>query len=239
LRNGWDNFAMRMTADATELVLVRHGETDMNRELRFQGQVNVGLNAIGHAQARRLAGRLAGEPADAVYVSDLLRARQTAEPIAGELALQPVADTGLREQAFGRVDGMRVDDIKRDHPEAWEGWLRFEEDFAMPEGESTRAFHTRVMEAVQRVVAAHPRQTVLVVTHGGVLDMIYRTARSLGLSGPRQSDIPNAGLNRVRVRDGVIDILSWADTRHLADLPPQPVYDQRKLLATSPSPSAA
>ena len=220
---------MRMMADATELVLVRHGETDMNRELRFQGQVNVGLNAVGLEQARRLAVRLAGEPADAVYVSDLLRARQTAEPIAGELDLQPVADSGLREQAFGRVDGMRADDIQREHPEAWEGWLRFEPDFAMPEGESTRAFHARVMGSVQRVVAAHPRQTVVVVTHGGVLDMIYRTARSLGLDGPRQSEIPNAGLNRIRVRQGAIEIVRWADTDHLSDLPPQPVYEQRGL----------
>lgn len=214
----------------TELVLIRHGETDMNRELRFQGHVNVALNAIGLEQARRLAARMAGEQADAVYVSDLLRARQTAEPIAGELSLQPVPESGLREQSFGKVDGMRVDDIQRDHPEAWAGWLRFEEDFAMPDGESTRAFHARVMEAVQRVVAAHPSQRVVVVTHGGVLDMIYRTARSLGLNGPRQSDIPNAGFNRIRVRDGGIDILDWADTRHLADLPPQPVYDQQKLV---------
>ena len=222
----------------TELVLIRHGETDMNRELRFQGHVNVALNAIGLEQARRLAARMAGEQADAVYVSDLLRARQTAEPIAGELSLQPVPETGLREQSFGKVDGMRVDDIQRDHPEAWAGWLRFEEDFAMPDGESTRAFHARVMEAVQRVCAAHPGQTVVVVTHGGVLDMIYRTARSLGLNGPRQSDIPNAGFNRIRVREGGIDILDWADTRHLADLPPQPVYDQQKLVKSGKSSEA-
>ncbi len=223
----------------TELVLIRHGETDMNRELRFQGQVNVGLNEVGREQARRLAARLASERADAVYVSDLLRARQTAEPIAGELALLPVADTGLREQHFGLVDGMRVDDIQREHPLAWAGWLRFDEDFAMPEGESTRVFHARVMAAVQRVVAAHPEQTVLVVTHGGVLDMIWRTVRSLGLGGPRQSEIPNAGLNRIRAQAGSLEILSWADTRHLADLPPQPVYDQRKLVAIEGSPSAA
>jgi probable phosphoglycerate mutase len=223
----------------TELVLIRHGETDMNRELRFQGHVNVALNAIGLEQARRLAARMVGEKSDAVYVSDLLRARQTAEPIAGELSLQPVPESGLREQSFGKVDGMRVDDIQRDHPEAWAGWLRFEEDFAMPDGESTRAFHARVMEAVQRVVATHPEQRVVVVTHGGVLDMIYRTARSLGLNGPRQSDIPNAGFNRIRVREGGIDILDWADTRHLADLPPQPVYDQQKLLRTEGKPSEA
>lgn len=223
----------------TELVLIRHGETDMNRELRFQGHLDVSLNAIGLEQARRLAARMAAEKADAVYVSDLLRARQTAEPIAGGMELEAVPESGLREQCFGRVEGMRAADIQRDHPEAWAGWLRFDEDFAMPEGESTRVFHARVMEAVQRVVATHPGQTVVVVTHGGVLDMIYRTARSLGLSGPRQSEIPNAGFNRIRVRDGGIDILAWADTRHLADLPPQPVYDQQKFAATPGSPSAA
>jgi probable phosphoglycerate mutase len=231
---------MRTSAGmATELVLVRHGETDMNRELRFQGQVDVALNAMGLEQARRLAARLAGEQAHAVYVSDLRRACQTAEPIAAALALQPVLDTALREQAFGRVDGMRVEDIQRAHPGAWEAWLRFEADFAMPEGESTRAFHTRVLDAVQRVVAAHAGQTVIVVTHGGVLDMIYRTARSLGLNGPRQGEIPNAGVNRIRVREGVFDIVSWADTLHLADLPPQPVYDQQKLVAREGTLSAA
>ena len=67
--------------------------------------------------------------------------------------------------------------------------------------------------------------------------MIYRTALSLDLSGPRQSDIPNAGVNRITVREGALRIVDWADTRHLADLPPQPVYDQQKLAAES-SPSA-
>jgi probable phosphoglycerate mutase len=223
----------------TELILLRHGETDWNRELRFQGHVDVALNAIGLDQARRLAQRIAGEKVHRLYASDLLRAQQTAAPVALQLGLPAVTDPALREQSFGRVDGMRVDDIKAEHPQAWAGWLRFDEDFGMPGGETTRQFHARVMEVVQRLVAAHPGETLAVVTHGGVLDMIYRTARSLGLGGPRQSDIPNAGLNRVRVREDGIDILAWADVRHLADLPPQPVYDQQKLAATRASPSAA
>lgn len=222
----------------TELILIRHGETDWNRELRFQGHVDVSLNATGLEQARRLAARMAGERAAALYASDLLRARQTAQPIGTQLELNPFTEAGLREQSFGRVDGMRVDDIKTQLPEAWEGWLRFEEDYAMPEGESTRQFHARVMDAVQRVAAAHPDQTVVIVTHGGVLDMIYRTARSLGLSGPRQSEIPNAGFNRVRMRSDGIDILNWAETQHLADLPPQPVYDQIKLATEARSRAA-
>lgn len=222
----------------TELILLRHGETDWNRELRFQGHVDVGLNAIGLEQARRLALRLAGETAHRLYASDLLRAQQTAQPVAGQLGLEMLSDASLREQSFGRVDGMSVDEIKAQHPQAWEGWLAFHEDYCMPEGETTRQFHARVMDAVYRLVATHPGETLLVVTHGGVLDMIYRTARSLALSGPRQSDIPNAGLNRVRVQEGRIDILAWAEIGHLADMPPQPVYDQKKLVATDASPSA-
>jgi 2,3-bisphosphoglycerate-dependent phosphoglycerate mutase len=215
----------------TELILVRHGETDWNRELRFQGHVDVGLNAIGLEQARRLARRLAAERAHRLYVSDLLRARQTAHPVAEQLRLSTVSEPALREQSFGVVDGMRVDDIKAQHPQAWEGWLRFQEDYGMPGGETTRQFHARVLDAVNRLAAEHRGETLVVVTHGGVLDMIYRTARSLGLNGPRQSDIPNAGVSRVRVRETGIDIVSWADTAHLTDLPPQPVYDQRKLVA--------
>jgi 2,3-bisphosphoglycerate-dependent phosphoglycerate mutase len=223
----------------TELILIRHGETEWNRELRFQGHVDVGLNATGLEQARRLAQRLAAEPAHRIYASDLLRAQQTAQPLGQALGLQTFTDASLREQSFGQVDGMRVDDIKAQHPQAWEGWLRFEEDYCMPEGETTRQFHARVMDAVHRLVAGHPDETLVVVTHGGVLDMVYRTARSLGLNGPRQSEIPNAGVNRVRMRDGEIEILAWADVAHLADLPPQPVYDQKKLLDTESRPSEA
>lgn len=223
----------------TELILIRHGETEWNRELRFQGHVDVALNATGLEQARRLAQRLTGEAAHRIYASDLMRAQQTALPLGQAMGLATLTDPALREQSFGQVDGMRVDDIKAQHPQAWEGWLRFEEDYCMPQGETTRQFHGRVMDAVHRLVAAHPDETLVVVTHGGVLDMIYRTARALGLNGPRQSDIPNAGLNRIRVQDGAIDILAWADVAHLAGLPPQPVYDQKKLLETEPRPSAA
>lgn len=223
----------------TELVLLRHGETDWNRELRFQGHVDVGLNPIGMEQARRLALRMAGEQVNGLYVSDLLRAQQTAQPVAQQLALPSVADAGLREQSFGLVDGMTVDEVKSAHPQAWEGWLRFDEDFRMPGGESAKQFHARVLDAVQRLVAAHPGQTLVLVTHGGVLDMIYRTALSLGLNGPRQSQIPNAGYNRVRVSQGGIAILAWAEVGHLADLPEQPLYDQSKYAVTDSSPSAA
>jgi probable phosphoglycerate mutase len=218
----------------TELILIRHGETDWNRELRFQGHVDVPLNAVGQEQARRLGIRLASEAAHLLVCSDLIRTQQTALPISQQslhpLARNTVLEPALREQNFGLLDGMRVEDIKVQHPDAWTGWIQFQADYAFTGGESTRQFHARVLAAVRGLARAHMGQTLVVVTHGGVLDMIYRTALALPLSGPRQSVIPNAGLNRVRIEGEAISILNWADTQHLTDMPPQPTYDQSRLV---------
>jgi probable phosphoglycerate mutase len=218
----------------TELILIRHGETDWNRELRFQGHIDVPLNDMGHEQARRLGLRLAGEPVQHLGSSDLMRAQQTAAPAAQQLRLEIVTSAALREQSFGIAEGMSADEIQQLHPRAWEDWLQFREDHAMPEGESARQFHARIIDALATLAAAHAGQCVLVVTHGGVLDMVWRTAQGLGLSGPRRSQIPNSGYNRVRIADASaperIEIVDWADTRHLADLPAQPTYDQGRHL---------
>ena len=219
-----------------ELLLIRHGETDANRELRFQGHVDLPLNDTGHEQARRVGVRLASETIDSLICSDLLRAQQTAWPVAQQaphLHHNTTHYPELREQSFGVVDGMRVADIKAQYPQAWAQWILFEPDDCFEAGESTRQFHSRVMALVNQLAQQHAGQTLAVVTHGGVLDMVYRTARGLPLSGPRQSEIPNAGLNRVRVTPAGIEIISWADTTHLAGLPPQPVYNQRKLANTN------
>ncbi|MEO8545730.1 MAG: histidine phosphatase family protein, partial [Burkholderiaceae bacterium] len=212
----------------TDLILIRHGETDWNRELRFQGQIDVPLNAAGHEQARRAGVQLADESVDQLVCSDLLRTRQTAMPPAQHLGLQPVNDSGLREQNFGVVDGMRAEDIQAQFPQAWSEWSAFDADFAFDGGESTRAFHDRVMAALWTLALSRQGQRLLVVTHGGVLDMVYRTALGLPLSGPRQSVIPNGAINRVRLVGKGIEIVSWAETAHLQGMPAQPVYDQSK-----------
>lgn len=221
----------------TRLILVRHGETDWNRQLRFQGQVDVPLNANGRAQAQRVARRLGGEPLHRVVSSDLSRARQTAEPLAELLARRggpdPLVLPGLREQAFGVVDGLSVDEIKQRHPLAWNRWIAFEADYAFDGGESTRGFHERVLAALRELALAHADQTLAVVTHGGVLDMVWRSARALPLYGPRETHIPNGGLNHVQVEwageEHRLAIVQWADVAHLEGLPPQPVYDQARL----------
>ncbi|MCG3189123.1 MAG: phosphoglycerate mutase GpmB [Burkholderiaceae bacterium] len=204
----------------TELIVVRHGETDWNRQHRFQGQIDVPLNDTGRAQAQRLAQRLAGERFDAVVASDLQRARATADvAVAGS----PIASEPLwREQAFGVLEGLDAPTIIEQHPQLWAHWLRHDADYALPGGESVRAFHQRVLQAVQGLARQYAGARVVVFTHGGVLDMLWRAARHEPLGGPRTCEIPNTGINRLLWHDGALEIVQWADAAHLAGMPEQP-----------------
>ena len=202
----------------TELILIRHGETDWNVQGRFQGQIDVPLNAMGLRQAALMAERMARERVDVFYCSDLLRTRQTAEPAAARLALGAVPDAALREQHFGVLEGLSFDEVKARHPDELAAWLRHDPDYALPGGESVRSFHARVLAAVRALAAQHAGLRLAIVTHGGVLDMIYRTVHALPLVGPRTCPIPNAGLNRLRLRSDALEIVSWADDAHLAPL---------------------
>ena len=207
----------------TELIVIRHGETDWNRQHRFQGQIEVPLNDAGLAQADRLARRLADERIDVLVCSDLQRARRTAEPLLQFRSLAPAVDALWREQGFGVLEGLDVPTIRSQHGALWNQWVRHEADYALPQGgESNTAFHARVMRALQVLVAAHAGRRVAVITHGGVLDMLWRQAHGLPLHGPRECDIPNTGINRLRWAGGQLQILQWADADHLAGLPEQP-----------------
>ena len=205
-----------------DFIFIRHGETNWNREQRFQGQIDVPLNATGHRQAQRLAEALATERFDLMVSSDLQRARQTAQPLEQRHARNARVHMALREQSFGVLEGLDVPAIKTRHPQLWAQWLRHDADYALPDGESARQFHARVIAAVRELAEAHGGKTLLVVTHGGVLDMLWRTAHGLSLNGPRECAIPNTGINRLRWRRGSLEILRWAEDTHLAGLPPQP-----------------
>lgn len=202
----------------TDVILIRHGETDWNVQGRFQGQIDVPLNARGQRQAARMAERLVVERVDVFYCSDLLRTRQTAEPAARRLELPAAPDASLREQHFGVLEGMSFDEVQARHPQLLAEWMRHDPDYALPEGESVRSFHARVVGAVQALASRHAGRTLAVVTHGGVLDMLYRTVHGLPLHGPRTCAIPNTGLNRLRVTGERLEIVSWADDAHLEGL---------------------
>jgi probable phosphoglycerate mutase len=213
----------RQLHHVTDFIFIRHGETDWNRQQRFQGQADVPLNTLGLEQAARLGRRLAAERADVLLSSDLQRARQTALPLASAWGHSASLDAGFREQAFGALEGLDVPTIKQRHPDLWAQWLEQRADFALPEGgESLRQFHARVLAAVRSAAQAHGERTLVVVTHGGVLDMLWRTAHGLSLDGLRACEIPNTGINRMRWKNGTLEIVQWADAAHLYGLPEQP-----------------
>jgi broad specificity phosphatase PhoE len=137
----------------TTLLLVRHGETDWNAEGRLQGHTDRPLNDFGRRQAGALADRLAGDGITAVYTSDLSRARETAEIVAGRLGLPVVVDPDLRERNWGN----------------WEGLTGSERDRVEYVGEEIDAHGERVMRAVRRIAELHPDERVVIVTHGGSL----------------------------------------------------------------------
>jgi probable phosphoglycerate mutase len=212
----------------TELLVIRHGETDWNRQHRFQGQIDVPLNDIGLTQAGRLGRRLADEPVDVLISSDLQRARSTAAPLAQLRGLQSSLEPLWREQGFGMLEGLDVPTIRSRHADLWSSWTRHDADYALPGGgESNTAFHARVMRALQATLAAHGGKRVVVVTHGGVLDMLWRTANALPLHGARVCEIPNTGINRLRWTDGRLQVVEWANAQHLDGLPEQPSTRQQ------------
>ena len=150
-------------ARMTSLTVIRHGETDWNRQHRFQGQIDVPLNALGFEQARRMGQRLADETFDLIVVSDLLRTRQTAQALAdaqrGGLAMQ--VEPLWREQGFGLLEGLDVPTIRSQHAELWAQWQRHDADYALPQGgESNRVFYARVMQALQ-ALARHAEMNFL------------------------------------------------------------------------------
>lgn len=207
-----------MLEQATRIVLIRHGETAWNRETRIQGHTDIPLSALGLAQAGRLAEALADEPLDAIYSSDLSRARQTAEALARTRGLEVHLDAGLRERAFGSFEGLSWREIDEGYPEDAARWRRREPDFAVGGGESLNTFSARCLDAARRAAAAHAGQSIALVAHGGVLDCLYRAATRVALDAARSWQLGNATINRLLATAEGFTLIGWNDDRHLAGL---------------------
>ncbi len=207
-----------MLEQATRLLLIRHGETAWNRETRIQGHTDIPLSALGLAQAERLAAALADEPFDAIYTSDLSRARQTAEALGRGRGLEIVLDAQLRERAFGRFEGLSWEEINQTYPEESARWRHREPDFAVGGGESLREFSARCLAAARRASSAHPGQSIVLVAHGGVLDCLYRAATRVTLDAPRSWKLGNATINRLLATVEGFTLIGWNDDSHLAGL---------------------
>lgn len=203
----------------TTILLIRHGETAWNAERRLQGHLDIALNREGERQASLLAAALADEPIDAIVASDLLRARQTAQAVAGAHALPLQIDRQLRERCYGGFEGLLYSEIAQRFPLEFAAWQARDVDAALPpganRGETFRQFYSRVTIALQRWADAHPGKTLALVAHGGVLECAYRAALGLPLETPRDFRIHNASINRFTLGQGGLELESWGETGHL------------------------
>jgi broad specificity phosphatase PhoE len=169
----------------TTLLLARHGETDWNREGRWQGWADPPLNDTGRAQARELGEQLRSTPFDAVYSSDLARAHETAEIVAAPHGLPVVADPGLREIDVGSWSGLTRAELEQRFP-----------DGERPDGETRDQHSARVHAAVERIARANLGCRILIVTHGGTI----RALRMEVSDGPHHP-IANCGVIELHFRD--------------------------------------
>jgi probable phosphoglycerate mutase len=217
-------------ATMTELILIRHGETDWNVERRLQGHLDVALNAEGERQAAAVAAALAAEQVHAVYASDMQRAQLTAQAIAAPRGMQVLTDPALRERCYGDLQGLTHEEISVRYPQDYAAWHAREPDvrYASQQAvaETLREFSARAVGAVialatQAAAGSDPKK-IVIVTHGGVLDCVHRHAASHGLQQPRNFDLLNASINRLSWDGRSLQIRQWGEAAHLA----QPALDE-------------
>lgn len=203
----------------TEILLIRHGETDWNVEKRLQGHIDIALNAQGEQQAAALGYALQDEALDAVIASDLQRALQTAQAVAQRQSLPVHTSQLLRERCYGAFEGLRYGEISTHYPEAYARWQARDIDAVFPSGlreaESFRQFYQRIVSFVMQCALQHDGKKIALVAHGGVLECVYRAAQRLPLETPRNFPVLNASINRITVEQGVLRLVAWGDVAHL------------------------
>lgn len=178
-------------SDLHGILLARHGETDDNRPpLRFQGWRDTPLNDTGREQAHGLAERLSGCGIAAIWSSDLIRARETAEIVGERLRLPVSLDARLREGSRGRWEGHRFEEIERQEPELYAAWRDAEPSFRFPGGETLEEQQARVKAALGEIHAAGALPS-LVVCHGGSIRVMLCTSDPRGLRAFHTFELPN------------------------------------------------
>ncbi|MDY7546480.1 histidine phosphatase family protein [Glaciimonas sp. CA11.2] len=203
----------------TEILLIRHGETDWNKDKRLQGHLDIALNAEGQRQAQALSACLAELTLDAVFSSDLQRARDTAQPLAAQHGLTLDVHADLRERCYGVMEGLRRPEIAERYPEAFNALNTRELDVRYPPGvnvaETLNEFSERAMGAMQRILGNTSHRRIAIVSHGGFLDCIYRHIENRTMREMRKFDILNASINRLVWTGAQLKLVDWGDVSHL------------------------
>ena len=181
----------------TELILIRHGETEWNSQQRMQGHSNSDLSEEGRAQIESLGQWMKNVSFDHIYSSDSLRARQTAEAITKYSGHTLKIDQRLREKNLGVFEGLTTEEAKERHPEIFRLFKTAGSNYVIDEGESTQQLLDRALEFIEEIRLLQPDQRVVLVTHGGVVRVLIKHTLGLSVGSPTRFLIKNTGLFRL------------------------------------------
>lgn len=201
----------------TLITIIRHGETDYNRNGRYQGQTDISLNATGRQQSAALGLYLADEPIDLIYSSDLSRAQETARLIAGGRTV--LLEPRLREIDVGRAAGLTSAEIAQREPAFWAALQQDPDGTPFPGGESTMAVQQRALEAFAAIHRRYPQGRIAVVTHGMVVKMVVAHLLGLGMRERHITVFGNCSITQVQWGGAAQKVLRMNETGHLSAAP--------------------
>ena len=185
----------------TQIILIRHGETEWNSQQRMQGHSNSDLSSVGQAQIQALGQWMKNVPFDHIYSSDSLRAKQTAEAITQFSGHELKIDLRLREKNLGVFEGLTSEEARERHPEVFRLFKTAGSKYVIDEGESTQQLQDRALEIVDEIRIKHPEERVLLVTHGGFIRVVMKHSLGLSLETPTRFLIRNTGVFRLEWED--------------------------------------
>ncbi|SDL18947.1 alpha-ribazole phosphatase [Halarsenatibacter silvermanii] len=189
-------------SEKKELILIRHGETEWNKNKRYQGQEDVALNDTGRQQARRAAEFIAEENIDKVCSSDLSRARDTAAAIARSRQLEVKEYPGLREIDFGRWEGKNYETIREEYGDRFDNWLDDPGEVSPPGGEDMYEFMDRVSSALTEILSGNGEEKIAVVAHGGALRIYLIHLLGIPLERYTRLYFNNGSISRIDFYEG-------------------------------------
>jgi len=199
----------------SKLLLVRHGDTQAGSSLRYWGQSDVELSAIGLRQAENLRNRLATQKIDAIYTSNLMRASVTAKTIASKHQLDIIACDELNEVNFGKIEGLTFDEVSQLYPEVAQTWLSHSLNLSFPDGENFDKFNNRVSKFLSRLDKHTPEEVILIVAHAGPLRLLLCHILGLEICHWRQFRLDFASLTILETysEGAIVNLLN--DVSHL------------------------
>ena len=202
----------------TSMILVRHGQTEWNRVERFRGRADIALNEMGIRQAEATAERLADCEAVAIYSSPLRRTMMTTQPISHRLALAGQPVDSLIDIDYGKWQGLSTEEAFERNSDLYGCWIERPHKVIFPGGESLQHVRDRVVTVIDKVLAEHKEQLVILISHVVVCRVFICAVLGLDNSHFWQIGQDVCAINRIGTRDGKLVLYSLNDTCHLKGL---------------------